>query len=557
MAELARGNVADRPWGRTLAALGLRGVSGQLTLISDQKRYQVAFGQGAVIGAGSPLTSDAAVRIAMTGHLVSSTQVADIARRQAAAPERDEIEVITELARLTPDQAMRLRRRVVAQRAARTLGIERGEFIVEDAYSVPIVAGSELDIRAVIYLGARQFLSEARLNSELGKLGAWFQLTPEALEDLPQFGFTEEESAALELLRAGAGLRELETPGQEQRMVRAVVYALVSCGACVVESTARPPVRAKPAPPAARPTPRPPAASNLPPPPMVDGTDAPTIRRAPGIDPETVLRPRAASVSPLRKGADAGQARDIEALIQARTALLDGGADHFQLLGVTPEATPEEIRGAYFALARQLHPDRLTALGLADATRTAQRLFAEVNNAFAVLADDARRAAYVDIQRRGGEKAIRAEQAAAEQIALRVLESEEAFRRGELALRRDQMAAAIRELERALELNPDEPDYHAALAWARFCTAPDKMAASANTRLALERAVAAAPKAAGPRFYLGRFERMLGKDPEALRHFQEVLRMEPGHGEAMSEVRVLEARLASGPDKGMFGRPKR
>ncbi len=66
MAELARGSVSDRPWGRTLGALGLRALTGQLTLVSDGRRFQVAFVEGAVVGAASPLASDAAVRVALT-----------------------------------------------------------------------------------------------------------------------------------------------------------------------------------------------------------------------------------------------------------------------------------------------------------------------------------------------------------------------------------------------------------------------------------------------------------------------------------------------------------
>ena len=132
MAELARGSVADRPWGRTLGTLGLRGFTGELALTADGKRYQIAFSGGAVVGAMSPLASDAAVRVALTGGLISSTQVGELARRRAAAPERDEIEVLSELLRISPEQSMRLRRRTIAQRAARTFSIDRGEFVLED-----------------------------------------------------------------------------------------------------------------------------------------------------------------------------------------------------------------------------------------------------------------------------------------------------------------------------------------------------------------------------------------------------------------------------------------
>ena len=554
MAELARGTVADRPWGRTLAALGLRGLTGQLTLTADGKRYQLAFGEGAVVGASSPLASDAAARIALTGSLISSTQVADISRKLAAAPGRDEVDVIAELARLAPEQAIRLRRRVVAQRAARSFAVDRGEFVVEDAITVPVVAGSELDIRAVIYLGARSFLSEVRLNTELGQLGQWFQLKPEAIEDLRQFGFTDAERPVIDALRGGAGLAALETPDLEQRMVRAVVYALASCGAVTCESGLRTPARKPPAQPPARPAP-----ASIPPPPPADpdaDADLQTTLRRSEVDAPTRRRPTAPAPTP-RKPADEAQTAAVQALIAARLELLEGGGDRFELLGVGQDATPEQIRNAYFGLARQLHPDRLSSLGIDDAERKAQRLFAEVNTAFSILSDPGRRAEYLGILRRGGEAAVRKEQAEVEAMAMRVLESEEAFRRGEMAMRRDQMSTAIRELEHAIELNPDEVDYHAALAWARFCVASDKLAVSAATRKALEAAIARAPRSVNARFYLGRVERILGRDQDALRHFKQVLETAPNHAEATSEVRVLEARLAAGPDKGLFGRPKR
>ncbi|HZJ67727.1 MAG TPA: hypothetical protein VFD36_29690, partial [Kofleriaceae bacterium] len=235
MAELARGSVLDRPWGRTFATLALRGVTGQLTLVADGKHFLVAFEGGAVVAAMSPLASDAAVRVALTGHLVSSSQVPEISRRLADAPERDEVDVIAELARLGPDHALRLRRRVIAQRAARTFSINHGEFTVTDYIELPIIPGCELDVRAVVYMGARANLSEQRLSAELDQLGSWFQLKPDLDEDLPQFGFSDVEQPVIERLRDGgtiADLEEFASSFVDARTVRAVVYALASYNAC-------------------------------------------------------------------------------------------------------------------------------------------------------------------------------------------------------------------------------------------------------------------------------------------------------------------------------------
>ena len=891
MAELARGSVADRPWGRTLATLGLRGVSGQLSLVADGKRFRVGFAHGAVVAAASPLASDAAVRVALTSHLVSSSQVPEISRRQAAAPGRDEIELISELARLGPEHALRLRRRVIAQRAARTFSVHHGEFVVTDRNELDVLPGCELDVRAVVYLGARSNLSEQRLSAELEQLGAWFQLRPGTDDDLPQFGFSDLEQPVVERLRDGGTLAEIEDFASsfvEASTVRAVIYALASCNACnlepppgqprarlaraqspspaalaasqsvprftestqpvpgFTESTqpmmraagpapsdepmrtttqpltrspgSRPPEPADaraprptpnnrtmmPANQAARPAampltgkptptgsgsgsepaipktttrvatvpppPRPPTASGATvPPPTGEASDdsvggGPRFRRAasseptdpgvsagapsgsrraasseptdPGVpaspagsrrapsseptDPGTtrarrptddakgwdnpggsprattrdavprsrssasihlpsdevlgsgssgsirlpdgarrpdrssaslpipsdealsdalrsartptgdevtnrsigsgslrvppgdaargrrpsdeaprrdgssgairvpsddalrdpgrgsgdarrrpgsspglrqpiereaasgmVVRPVAAARQPPRQVArvDTPQSHEVKALIAQRLKLLDQGVDHFQLLGVPPEVGHEALRKAYFSLARQLHPDRLAALGISDDGRHAQRLFAQINAGFAILSDQARRARYVDVLRRGGEAVVRAEQARAEELTRRILEGEEAYRRGDLALRRDQPAAAVTELERAVQLSPDEADYHAALAWARFCAAPDRPAAAAATRAALDRAIQRAPRSVTARFYLGRVERMLGRDQDALKHFRDVVTASPGHAEAAAELRVLESRLADKPGK--------
>jgi curved DNA-binding protein CbpA len=706
MAQLARGAITDRPWGQTLGALGTRGLTGELTVTSDGKPYRIAFTGGAVVGASSPLANDAAVRVALTGGLVSSTQVNDITRRVASSPHRDEVEVIAEAAKLSPEHAQRLRRRLVAQRAARTFSLEQGDFVIDDRITVPVIPGAELDVRSVVYLGAKNNMSEAKLADELNLFGAYFRLVQGAVPDLQYFGFTDVEKPALRKLIDGINLEELERQSPElgERTVRAIVYALASVGACEFEvaphtvpgrvtresippprsssSTSAPtlrrgqtnaptavgatgtgrtevpdgmqfrtprastvpgsrtttpvagtrapstppplfdvpatraptdptlartatptePVPSRTATPATTPpesrTPTPkdhpafdrPVSARSPTPsggyptvgraqtpvavgraqtPIVSRTQTtpggPVISRtisgnrarvpsAPPARPPSGQHPIVTPLPPTRsqRGSNPPPSRnkrntaatiETETLIRDRLALVDKGADHFQLLGIAQDASPDVIRAAYFTLARKLHPDRLTSLGIVDAQRDAQRLFAQINTAFAVLNDTVKRTEYLAIVARGGESAVRAEEAKADELAMRVMHAEEAFRRGEMALRREQLEQALAEFTTAVELQPTEPEYQALHTWTKFAAATDKQAIAHATRTNLMRAAERTMNSPTARFYLGRVERILGREREALEHFHEVLRIKPNHSEASSEVRILEQRL--------------
>lgn len=701
MAELVRGTVADRPWGRTLGTLGTRGLSGELTIHSDGKPYRIAFANGAVVGASSPLVNDAAVRVALTGGLISSIHVNEISRRIAATPDRDEIDVIVDAARLGPDLGQRLRRRLVAQRAARTFSINDGTFVVEDRITVPVVAGNEVDVRAIVYLGAKTNLSEERLAIELNRYGAWFKLTPNGVADLSQFGFSDAEMPILHKLVEGLNLEELERqlPDLGERSVRSVVYALASVGACEIETAPRPvvgratrnsipipsrtqtfssgPILSRTRTPSPSPSPaRTRTPSSRPNPPRTQtpssnpipsraqtpqsgpipartqtfssgpipsrtqtpqsgpipartqtfssgpipsrtqtpqsgpvharthtpthassgraatGNDvvvsrtstSPVIGRTATISSRATTGPvisrtisgdrsrvpiadaaaelsgrhrepsgqhvampsrmqRASTQTGPRARRNTPATIETEGLIRDRVALLDKGADHFILLGISRDASAELIRAAYFSLARKLHPDRLTSLGITESLRDAQRLFAQINVAFSVLNDPVSRVEYLDILRRGGASAVNDEESKADELAMRIMHAEEAFKRGEMALRREQLDLALQEFATALELKPDEAEYQALHAWATFLNTADKQAIAGQTRSALARAAERLDTSPTPRYYLGRVERLLGREREALAQFQEVLRIKPNHVDASAEVRVLEGRL--------------
>ena len=444
---MKRGSVTDRPWGLTLGALIAERATGELVVIAEGKRYAIAFHDGAIVWALSPGAADSVGRIALTSHLVSSTQVAEIMRRIAAQPERDEIEVIAEVARLSAAKAETLRRRVLTQRAARTFAIEHGTFAFDDKIPIHLLptAGSSIDARTAIYLGARMHLAEPRLANELRLLGTRFALRLDAMDELPRFGFTDAERPILEALRSGTSVAELEAKHREldPRVIAAVVYTLACCGACAdaaqlqAHAPSTPPREREDAPPAS-----PPVVAI----PVVSRTMTPQPMLATGSSPG--LKRPSVQIPPL-----------------SRT--------------MTPQ--PEELPGHVHAPTKDRTPERL----------------------------DAR----------------------------------DAFQRGEMAMRRDQLSQAIVEFARAVLLQPHDADFLATLAWAKFCAAPDKQAVAEDTRAAIDRAIAQSAESVTARMYRGRVERMLGGDEEALGYFQQVLTIQPRHSAAASEARILESRL--------------
>jgi uncharacterized protein DUF4388 len=669
-----KGSVADRPWGMTLGAIALRRHTGQLTIESDGKRYGIAFDDGAIVGAASPLAADAIARIALTNHFITSTQVTDLTRRLAMSADRDEVDVLADAIRCSPEQTLKLRHRLVAQRAARTFSIERGDFVLDDRIALPVFPGVSIDHRHVIYLGVRTNLSEQRLIDDLRELGAFFVLKPEAIDELPRFGFEPSAHPVIEALKVGTSLPELEASHREldPRFAQAIIYALVSCAACVISprtaTTTRPGVgrtatpspraqgtaatlgpRTQTSPAAARPrTKTPPttpltyvapgtAASpggrtttspfasraTLSPTayaaaaPEDTGTNTPAATRSrPQSDPGRARTPATGRTQTPATGrtqtpaASTGRTQtptapatgrvqtpapapgsgrtgipvdppDASASDTVRTAAVSeptapstGRADtddniRFSEIPTPSPLPPSAKRAATFGEPQPTRASSASSSPGGAPTAIPRALTpsdAEMARGFAEQRTPTDRTPGFGDQRTPSEHRTPTEPSLARTptgspVPSRVptdnaVAAEAAFKRGELAMKRDQPGDAILEFKAACDLNPAEVDYAGMLAWAKFCAAGDKPAVGAETRKLLERAVFKSQRPERARFYLGRVERMLGRDKEALRHFQEVLDLKPNHAEAASEVRAIEARLQSSKGTGLFGRKK-
>lgn len=72
-----------------------------------------------------------------------------------------------------------------------------------------------------------------------------------------------------------------------------------------------------------------------------------------------------------------------------------GMADFYQMLGLSQDASQDEIRVMFRTLARQCHPD------LNPNDRTAEQRFVAINEAHSTLSDPKRRRRYDELLRRG------------------------------------------------------------------------------------------------------------------------------------------------------------
>lgn len=609
MAELARGALTDRPWGRTLAAIGLRSMSGQLTVVSDGREFSIVFSNGAVVGASSPLPADSVARVALTAGLLSAAQVQEVSRRPVQG---DGTDTVIEVGRLSADQAARLRRRATAHRAARTFALERGEFMLTDTVTTTWHPDSAVDVRAVIYLGARLTLSEHRLASDLGLLGTSFRLRDDALAELAQFGFTEQERPILAALRQGANLLAVEKAAEsvDQRLVRAAVYSLACAGAVDaigdVQAQAQAPVRpSAPAIPRTRTgntsvsrTATPSPAPRMAGPPLASSSGSfaavpssqppgpPTRSSSPSLPPPSPRTPTppdpprtTTPPEPPRTTTPPPPRRSSSQLPRARTSspgaqALGGKGDVRVPQAAGPARNPlaaSEIQSlikAKVALVDQ-GADHFLLLGIKpdaplDVVRTAfyglvRRIHPDLLHAVGLTANEESQRlmsrlneAYAALsnpeRRREYEAQLQSQggRTATEAIVTAALTAEERYRRGHQALRRNALDEAQREFDAAFELKKDEGDYLAMVTWARFCAAPNQEAAAAAARQAFERAARMAPESVVPRFWLGRLERVLGRTQQALAHFRWVVDQDPRHAEAAAEIRVLMAREAPG-----------
>ena len=249
-----------------------------------------------------------------------------------------------------------------------------------------------------------------------------------------------------------------------------------------------------------------------------------------------------------------GAPTEVSAMLDVTQQVLDiqvaydvaKGQDFYQRLGIAQSASQDEVRKAYFEMAKRWHSDKFAGVELGAARSTLERLFGLMSEAHATLGDATRRKDF-DLMRQREQQGLPTDVGA-------ILSAEDAFKRGQMLLSRGAPEAALKELENAIAANSGEAEFHAAYGIALFLANND----SAGAILALKKALTMSDKSSAAHEYLGRVYRGIGTITEARKHFNKCLELDPKNISAQRELRLLNMReskqpAAAPPAKGLFG----
>jgi len=441
---------------------------------------------------------------------------------------------------------------------------------------------------ALIWRGLRRHASAAEIEAVTARLG---ERSIELHVDAPirRFRFESSEQALIDVLRAkpqplssliACGLAppedvkrlvyvlvilrqlELGVPGAEPVGVdeapsssRIVVAAPVNRGSIpdvehVVPSQrpsgAHPAVTPAPSGPPSGPLPLvslPPAAPSAPPfaasPPPVAPSPLPAgvpSSPRPHVAPARIRTPVTAAPAdapPAPQFLGTGTA-DVRLELEALTARLTG--THYHVLGVPEDAPTAVIQGAFFALAKKWHPDRLKP-EVSDLKEPVTRLFARMSQASQILCDPAAREAY--------DKSLVGSEADDEAAQVhKVLKATNAFQKAEVLLKRGNLALAEKEAMIAFENDPSQADHVALHAWIQ---AQKPNADLTDLAVQLEKAAKAEPNNLRVRWYRGQLLKRMGRARDALHDFRFIAERDPRHTDAHREVRLYAMRRGNRP----------
>jgi len=207
--------------------------------------------------------------------------------------------------------------------------------------------------------------------------------------------------------------------------------------------------------------------------------------------------------------------------------------DYFALLGVSRDAGTEEVRKSFVRLAKKYHPDRYLHDNISnDLKHKINTLFQQIGEAYELLSKPDGRQKY----RAELKGTVKKDTEAAD-----ILLAESAFQKGLVLIKVNKFAEAKKELEKAVKLYSEEPEYACHLAWVKYKLAEtDKEREQAKSMLL--QGLHVNPDLDKGHLYMGNILKAEGKEREAEKRFERAIQCNPNNTEALRELRLFQMR---------------
>lgn len=280
-------------------------------------------------------------------------------------------------------------------------------------------------------------------------------------------------------------------------------------------------------------SPSPPPRAQPRPPPVPDATPPPVQKKKGKKAPEPVVAKAGGSLLPELSEVMAvdklssSEANQRERLAAKVAAMRD--QNYYEILGLKTSASREDIKRAYFVLAKEYHPDKHFSSASAEVRHLAQQLYDLISQAHDTLNDPQERERYTRELAKGVKRDMGGDVG-------KILAAEGKFQRGEELMRQRNFDEAVKSFEDAIALYGDEGEFHAWLGWAIFQQDPDNSDAAVKE---LEAALRLNPKLDKTYLFLGYIQKATGRPDKAEKQFERAIQCNPDCTEALRELRLL------------------
>ncbi len=253
---------------------------------------------------------------------------------------------------------------------------------------------------------------------------------------------------------------------------------------------------------------------------------APKAAAAKAPPPKTaVAPPKAAPAAPVAALTPEAELKELKARLEKLP-----NENFFQILGLPETADSAAVKTAYFALAKQYHPDTVKADSQSELRKLKGEMFTSISEAYSILSEDASRATYLSDLKSGN----------LDKVDVRaILGAEEKFQRACIVFKARRYAEALELIEECIAANPEEGEFYAWRGYARFILATDKRKGSAEAQRDLTESLKRNPRCGPAHYFSGMIAKASGDMKAAQRHFQNTVDLEPHHVDAQRELRLL------------------